>query len=140
MLGLLALPRQRRLPFQASSRMRVEVCPPSLRHKPSSAWQRLMFWLLAPAPMDAAPPLDRLPAVRDDFADCIDDIDGDAADALAERIDRARSLREFWHLRAEAFMVVASRFGEAEARTRVARLNRHFPTRSPRSGFAPFMH
>ncbi len=40
---------------------RLEVRPPSLRHAPSSFWQRVVFWIMAPEPMDAAPPLNRLP-------------------------------------------------------------------------------
>jgi hypothetical protein len=137
MLGLLSSPLGRQPGFAASSRVRLEARPPSLRHRPSSRWQRLMFWLMAPAPLDAAPPLDRLPAVREDFAACLDDTTGDRACALAERIERARSLRELWHLRPDVFDLVARQHSQAEAESRIARLNRHFPTRSPRSGFAP---
>lgn len=96
-----------------------------------------MFWLLAPAPLDAAPPLDSLPAVRDEFADCLDDTWGDDACDLSTRIDRAHSLRDLWHLRADVYNVVARQHSQTEAEQRLARLNRHFPTRSPRSGFAP---
>jgi hypothetical protein len=137
MLGL-PISRHSRPPvFDTSSRLRQEVRPPSLRHSPSSGWQRLMFWLLAPAPLDAAPPLDRLPAVRDEFADCLDDTWGDDACELSTRIERAHSLRDLWHLRADLYNLVARQHSQAEAEQRLARLNRHFPTRSPRSGFAP---
>ena len=37
----------------------------------------------------------------------------------------------------EVFKLVALHFSQAEAQCRLDRLNRHFPTRSPRSGFAP---
>ena len=47
----------RRSTLLASSSLRVEVCPPSLCHAPANLWQRVMFWMLAPAPQDAAPPL-----------------------------------------------------------------------------------
>ena len=125
----------RRSTLQDSSSLRVEVCPPSLRHAPSSFWERILFWLLAPAPLDAAPPLNRLPRVQDDFLQCIDDIDGDDARRLAIRATHARSLRELWHLRPEVFGLVALCHSQAEAQARLDRLNRHFPTRSPRSGF-----
>lgn len=118
---------------------RVEVCPPSLRHAPAGPWQRVMFWLLAPAPHEAAPPLTRLPAVRDDFLVAIADIDGDDCDQLERQIRAARSLRELWHLRAAVYRVVAVAHSQSEAERRVADLNQHFPTRAPRSGFAPLL-
>lgn len=134
----LPLPFRRRFRSTLSpSSVRAEVRPPSLCHAPDSAWQRLMFWMLAPAPQDAAPPLSRLPAVRDDFLGCLEDIAADEAFALADRIGLARSLREFWHLRTALYRVVAVAHSQAEAEARLARLNRHFPRRAPRSAFAP---
>lgn len=121
----------------ASSSLRIEVRPPSLRHAPASAWQRLMFWLLAPAPQDAAPPLNRLPAVRLDFMHCLYDLDGADAYSLSDRIALAHSLRDLWHLRADVYRLVAVHHSQDEAEQRVALLNCHFPTRSPRSAFAP---
>ncbi len=118
------------------SSLRVEVCPPSLRHAPGSTWQRLLFWMMAPAPMDSAPPLNRLPVVRQEFLGVLQDIDSDDADRLRWRIDQARSLRELWHLRADAFRVVGVAHSQTEAEQRVTVLNRHFPTRAPRSQFA----
>jgi hypothetical protein len=116
--------------------LRIEVCPPSLRHAPASAWQRMMCWLVAPAPQDCAPPLSRLPAVRDDFLDRLADVQVDGAQALRLRVDSARSLRELWHLRSEVYRLVALQSSQAEAERRLAALNHHFPTRAPRSGFA----
>ena len=113
------------------------VCPPSLRCAPGNAWQRFVFWLLAPAPQEAAPPLNRLPAVRRDFAATLADIDSPLADRLRLRIDDARSLRELWHVRAEVYRVVGVAHSQQQAEARVALLNRHFPTRSPRSQFVP---
>ena len=110
---------------------------PSLCHAPDSAWQRFMFWLLAPAPYEAAPPLSRMPAVRTDFLETLRDIHTLDAKLLKDRIGFTRSLRELWHLRTEVYRVVAVARSQAEAEERVAELNRHFPTRSPRSGFAP---
>lgn len=118
---------------------RAEVCPPSLRQAPSSPWMRLWFWLMAPGPLQASPTLNRLPPVRQDFRDSVRDIGNEAAGALCTRIDQARTLREMWHLRTELYSVVAVHHSQHEAERRLARLNRHFPTRSPRSGFAPLL-
>jgi hypothetical protein len=116
---------------------RSEVCPPSLRCSPSSAWQRLMFWLVAPAPHDASPPLNRLPVVRHEFERALADIDEAARYPLVCRIGAARSLRDLWHMRLDVYNLVALKHSEFEAGQRLALLNRHFPTRAPRSGFAP---
>ena len=118
---------------------RAEVCPPSLRQAPRSAWNRLWFWLLAPGPLQASPALNRLPPVRQDFLDSLDDIHGAPACTLCTRIGQARSLRDLWHLRAELYNVVAVSHSQHEAERRLARLNRHFPTRAPRSGFMPLL-
>ena len=115
----------------------AEVRPPSLRHAPSSPWQRLMFWLVAPAPQDAAPPLNRLPSVRQDFQLALADVDEAAAYIMSCRITQARSLREMWHLRTDIYTLIAQQRSEFEAAQRLSQLNRHFPTRAPRSGFAP---
>lgn len=117
--------------------LRVEVRPPSLRHAPASLWQRLMFWLLAPAPHEAAPPLNRLPGVRNEFVACLVDLPSADAEDLISRISLARSLRELWHLRADVYRLVAVHHSQGEAEERLNRLNRHFPTRAPRSAFAP---
>lgn len=118
---------------------RGEVCPPSLRQAPCAPLARLWFWLTAPGPLEASPPSDRLPPVRQDFVDTLGDVAPDAASDLLQRIGRTRSLRELWHLRTEVYRVVALEHSQFEAERRVARLNRHFPTRSPRSGFAPLL-
>ena len=47
----------------------------------------------------------------------------------------AKSMRELWHLRAEVFALVSLELSQLEADRRLAALNRHFPTRAPRSGF-----
>jgi hypothetical protein len=127
----------RRSTLQDPSSFRVEVCPPSLRQAPASMWQRLLFWLLAPAPQDAAPPQSRLPAVRREFNAVLADIRSHEAQQLRYRIDQAHSLRELWHLRAETYRVVGLAHSQAQAEERLAQLNRHFPTRAPRSQLAP---
>jgi hypothetical protein len=116
------------------SAFRVEVRPPSLRHAPATLGQRLMFWLMAPAPQDAAPPINRLPGVKQDFHACLEDVAPAAAQSLRASIDGARSLRELWHLRADLYSLVGRAHSEAVAEQRLARLNRHFPTRAPRAG------
>lgn len=94
-----------------------------------------MCWLLADASRPAAPPLNRLPAVRDEFVAALSDIASDEARSLRARIDQARSLRELWHLRADVYRAVGVAHRQSEAESRLARLNRHFPTRAPKSQF-----
>ena len=95
-----------------------------------------MFWLLAPAPHDAAPPLNRLQGVRTDFMASVADIATHEADRIRLRIHEAHSLRELWHVRAELYRVVAVTYSQAQAEQRLLLLNRHFPTRAPRSQLA----
>jgi hypothetical protein len=119
------------------SSLRVEVCPPSLRFAPTGgAWQRVMAWLLAPAPHAAAMAPGQLPEVRREFLATLADIKGTDADTLRRRIHDARTLRELWHARAEIYRVVGVAFSQIQAEARLEPLNRHFPTRAPRSQFA----
>lgn len=122
--------RRRNAPQRGRDSRALDTSPPSLRHAPDSAWQRFMFWLLAPAPQEAAPPRNRLPAVREDFLLAIADVPGAAAHALRHRIVHAHSLRDLWHLRAEVFNVVGIEHAQCEAEQRLLHLNRHFPVRS----------
>lgn len=142
MLTLLSHPTRWRSSFWnrrttaiSPSSLRVEVIPPSLRCAPAGLWQQLLFWLLAPAPHEAAPPLHRLRGVRTDFLATLSDIDSLDADTLRRRIEQSVTLRELWHLRAEVFRIVGVARNQTEAEQRVALLNRHFPTRAPRSQF-----
>ena len=73
--------------------------------------------------------------VRADFLQVIADLDGDDAALLSQQIRSARSPRELWHLRSAVFGLLAVQRSQSEATQRVAALNRHFPTRAPRSGF-----
>lgn len=124
----------------ASSRLlsRTEVCPPAAA---GAWWARARAWLLGDLAASSAPPDARLDAVRREFAEAIADCIDDAASVLPGdvlmRINTARSLRDLWHLRPALYHVIALRHSQGEAERRLARLNRHFPTRSPRSGFAP---
>lgn len=92
----------------------------------------MLFWLLAPAPRDAAPPLNRLPSVRQAFIGTLVDIDTEPASQLRWRIHKAGSLRDLWHLRPEIYGVVGVARSEFEAEQRVSQLNEYFPTRAPR--------
>lgn len=108
---------------------RVPVPPPSLRTAPTAAWDRFVFWLTAPAALDAAPPLSQLPVARQEFVDSLLDLQGADVQQLAERIQQARTLRELWHLRAELYRVVALHRSQSEAERRLSGLNSHFPKR-----------
>lgn len=138
MKPLLHFPRwgRRSTLLPTTSSLRAECRPPSLCHAPDSAWQRFMFWLLAPAPQNAAPPLNRLPGVRTEFLAALADVDSDDAEQLRLRIRNARSLRDLWHTRAELFRLLGVNHSQLEAEQRLLLLNRHFPTRAPRSQFA----
>ena len=72
---------------------------------------------------------------RNEFLIMLADLAGGETLLLRSRIQRAMSLRELWHLRAELFSLVAVQRNQSEAEDRLAWLNRYFPTRSPRSGF-----
>ena len=122
---------------------RVQVCPPELW--PSSlSWQgRVRRWgarvaerclPLLPA---QARPLNRLALVKAEFDVSLVDVLGEPALNLRDRIQRARSLRELWHLRSCVYGEVAVQFSQTEAELRLAGLNRHFPVRAPRSGLMP---
>ena len=125
--------------------VRIEVCPPAAWPASAPWTARLLAWLGlrdeaaaasdAPSTHAGATTLD---AVRREFIACLDDVATAQGDDLVERIADARSLRELWHLRAEVFSVVSCHTSQHEARTRLSRLNRHFPARAPRSGFGGF--
>lgn len=124
---------RRQSTLSTPSAFHLEVRPPSLRHAPGSLGQRLLFWLLAPAPQEAAPPLNRLPGVKRDFLACLEDVALPAAQCVRATIDDARSLRALWHLRTDLYGVVAQAHSEHTALQRLDRLNRHFPRRAPRT-------
>jgi hypothetical protein len=120
---------------------RVEVCPPELW--PSSlSWrgrlQRLSDRLIrraTPLLPAAARPVNRLALVKAEFQASLADLPdqpGPAVQRLQDRIERARSLRELWHLRSELYGTVATILTQADAELRLATLNRHFPVRAAR--------
>ncbi|MFN9746143.1 MAG: hypothetical protein ACK57B_10915 [Betaproteobacteria bacterium] len=123
---------------------RTECMPPSLVYfAPVSGgalarcWHRLMFWLLAPAPQVQAPPPNRLGAVKREFGASLADLDGVGTEQLRWRVQQAHSLRELWHLRSDVYNSVALAISQDEAEARLLLINQHFPTRAPRSQFAP---
>jgi len=122
---------------------RVQVCPPELW--PSSmSWHgrarrvgaQLARFCLPLLPAQARP-VNRLALVKAEFDASLVDVVGEAALQLRDRIQRARSLRELWHLRSSVYGEVAMQFSQAVAEQRLAGLNRHFPVRAPRSGLMP---
>jgi hypothetical protein len=127
---------------------RVEVCPPALFGLAAPSWRAgLRGWLdtgwsRPPGAARARTPIsprdtarDTIGEVRAEFLQALADIRTQQVGMLQERVRIARSLRELWHLRPEVFKLVALRFSQGEAECRLERLNRHFPTRAPRSGF-----
>ena len=76
-----------------------------------------------------------LEGVRHAFTLSLIEIRTVPARSLRYRIGMARSLHEPWQLRPEVFNLVSRHLDQAGAARRLARLNRHFPTRAPRSSF-----
>ncbi|MDH4392000.1 MAG: hypothetical protein QE285_11345 [Aquabacterium sp.] len=125
------------------SQSRVEVFPPEM-FASSLSWRgRLQRWTsrllhqAAPWLPEQARPVNRLAVVKREFRDSLCDLDRVHTQPLIERIERARSLREMWHLRSSLYGEVSLALSQGEAERRLARLNRHFPTRAPRSALAP---
>ncbi len=114
-------------PISRSLPSRIEICPPQLW--PSSlGWRgRVRSWLRWSRSSR------RLAKVKHEFRAATAGLPLALLDGLGDRIERARSLREFWHLRSPLYNAVARGIDQVEADRRLGRLNRHFPTRAPRS-------
>jgi hypothetical protein len=119
------------------------VCPPKPRHPlRAGQWRE---WLTGipdtrfPAESTAAASTQRgdtrMISVRNEFIGALDDVSGHAADDAIAQIYAAASMHDLWHLRLDVFNLVSCQHDQAEADQRLSQLNRHFPTRSPRSGF-----
>ncbi len=120
---------------------RVEVCPPALWPSSLSFWGRAKRWLeRSPWMPEDHRPVNRLALVKQEFRTSLQAMTGDGAAALRDRIDRARSLRELWHLRSVLYGLLAKAFSQVEAERQMAQLNRHFPTRAPRAGGPTVLH
>lgn len=112
---------------------RVEVCPPALWPSSLSFWGRAKRWLdRSPWTPPSQRPVNRLALVKHEFRVGLADLRSPEASQLGDRIERARSLRELWHLRSVLYGLLATDFNQVEAERRMAQLNRHFPTRAPR--------
>ncbi len=134
--------RRPAVPSSSLMHSRTEVCPPelwpssiSLHGRLRRLGQRLRSqvapWL---APDDR--PINRLALVKAEFQDSLSDLDTLGSPLLQDKIERARSLRELWHLRSPVYGEVALARTQAEAERRLSQLNRHFPMRAPRGGLA----
>lgn len=113
---------------------RIEVRPPELW--PSSiGWRAcLRRWLQHSRWVPArVRPAYRLAQVRREFRAATADLPLRLLGGLDERIERARSLREFWHLRSPLYNALALGLDQLEAERRLAQLNRHFRTRTARA-------
>jgi hypothetical protein len=114
---------------------RTEVRPPELW--PSSlGWKAtLRRWTVGSLERlpEGARPTSRLTMVKDEFIAQLTDINDLQAGLVCERIARARSLRELWHLRSPLYSLVARHRSQHEADHRLKRLNRHFSVRTSRS-------
>lgn len=124
----------------SSLHSRVEVCPPALWPSSMTLWGRAKRWLnRSPWLPDAQRPVNRLALVKQEFRVSLADLRSPEATELGERIERARSLRELWHLRSSLYHLLAIDFSQLEAERRMAQLNRHFPMRAPRNGIMPLL-
>lgn len=106
--------------------------PPSVLPAPPSSWERLLAWITAPGGEEVHVPMSRLCRIREDFAACLEDISSARAALLRQRIARAATLRDLWHLRADVFNAVSVHRSQDEAERRLADLNRHFTGRHGR--------
>lgn len=113
----------------------TQVCPPELWPSSISLWGRARRWLMKDHPWtpQSVRPINRLALVKDEFSDSLHGLTGPDAGQLADQIDRARSLRELWHLRSALYGQLAVTYTQSEAERRMAVLNRHFPVRAARS-------
>jgi hypothetical protein len=133
MLNLLNRIAQRLSPLPAG---RMAVCPP-LFVETQPAWMYgVSRWLGQPQRRETER-CDRLAQVKHEFCLAVTEFKTLEAAELLERIALARTLLELWHLRADVYSLVAVHHNQVEAERRLAQLNRHYPTRSPRSGFTP---
>ncbi len=115
----------------------IEVCPPRLWPSSLTLWGRVQRWLVSERAWtpESMRPGSRLRLARREFERSMDRLQGTAAARLSYQIECARSLRELWHLRSTLYGLLAQQFDQSGAERCMAVLNRHFPSRAPRSGF-----
>lgn len=114
--------------------LREQICPPELFIRSRPAWQRWLSrcWArLTPATGAPLPwrPMAGIHAAREAFFLAASDLRGEAAEDLRERIGRARSLRDLWHLRLDLFNLLSCASGQAAAEEQMQALNAWFPRR-----------
>lgn len=116
---------------------RLEICPPAMFSRSRPYWQRLLraWWSKLAHHGEALPrPAAQIQAVREVFFVSLADLAPEYTFELRQRIERARSLRELWHLRADAFNMLSRHRGQTFAHARLDAINANFPTRVPQSG------
>jgi hypothetical protein len=99
---------------------------------PLSGWQRLLGWIVSAGSDESRVPVGRLMAVRSEFVAALDDLDPGRTALLRQRIARAASMRDLWHLRSDLYSAVSLQHSQTEAERRVSSLNRHFAGRQGR--------
>ncbi len=132
-------------PVRAGAPARIEVQPPAARQRPwqrriatwlsssaAEAWASTSFGDRAATPRKAG----ALGAARAAFREALEDLEAPDVDVAREHLRAARSLHELWHLRTEVFSLIARHRSQGEAAGRIARVDRHFSTRSRPSVFA----
>lgn len=114
---------------------RAEVTPPTLFFRSRPAWKTWFagfwgwLWELDDAQPSAAP-MSGLHKVKTEFCSALWDLQSMRANQVRDMIERARSLRELWHLRADLFRVISVHRGQVEAQQRLEGLDSHFPVRA----------
>src|SRR5574337_403636 len=104
-------------PASRSMPSRIEICPPQLWAS-SLGWRgRLRGWLRRSRP---ARPCRRLARVKHEFHAATAGLPAALLDGLGHRIERARSLREFWHLRSPLYNALARGIDQVELDRRLA--------------------
>ncbi len=125
--------RASRLDGQAGEDTIPTAPPPQARAADSSLLQSLLRWLPGESDPwggqdDPSRPTAHLPQVRAGFIACLQGLEG--VDELQRCIQRAGSLRDFWHLRGWLYTEVARSFSQHEAETRLAALAEYFPSQA----------
>lgn len=120
----------------ASPPRRPEVTPPrlfSVQRSGLHAWLTGFWrwlWDLEPPTRGPAVSAQILAAIRGEFANAVWDLQAADTHRLRDQIQRARSLRELWHLRADVFRTISAHRGQIEAQRRLDALDAHFPVRT----------
>ncbi|MFM7706074.1 MAG: hypothetical protein ACKO6D_14465 [Rubrivivax sp.] len=99
---------------------------------PVSGWQRLLGWIISAGTDEGRVPIGRLASVRTEFVSMLDDLDPGRTALLRQRIAKAASMRDLWHLRSDVYAAVSLQHSQTEAERRVSNLNRHFGARQGR--------